>query len=360
MREIRSVPLKDEAQIGAARRAVHFFARQQGFTEQALAEIDLVVQEIGTNAVRYATDGGFLHYAETHAPHSTHLTHVGLKGLELFYWDKGPGIYDPERAMRDGVSTGGSLGGGFGAISRQMDQFEIYSTVRTTGRLSLGSPRYSTHGTALLCRKWTDREEDLLLASKQGNIGVWSRPREGEHFNGDAYFIREHGEQTLYAVIDGLGHGHGAKQAADAAGASLNEWTTESLEDVFLFVHQALKATRGAVMGAIVVDRAERRIHYAGVGNIDVRVLPDEVGSPARFISNNGTLGLRLDKVRVWSSAWRPRSWIVMTTDGISVNWDFKAYPNLIEKDPQILAGLLVRDFGRDSDDATSLVIALE
>jgi anti-sigma regulatory factor (Ser/Thr protein kinase) len=363
VREIHSVALAEEAQIGAARRAVHYYAHAQNFTERGLAEIDLVVQEIGTNAFRYAekvasaAGGPVLHYTTPLAG--------GRRGLELFYWDKGPGIYNLDRVVRDGVSTGGSLGGGFGAIGRQMDQFEIYSTVRTTGRLALSSihQRYSTHGTAVLCRKWAEGwAADQQAPPASAAIGAWSRPRVGETYNGDAYFIGERGAQTLYAVTDGLGHGLGAKQAAEAANATLNEWAAgESLEEIFLSVHQALRATRGAVMGAIVVDRGARQISYAGVGNIDVRLVTGDANPPARLLSTNGTLGLRFDKVRVWMAEWPAApSFAVLTTDGVSLNWDDKSYPGLLERDPQILAGILLRDYGRDNDDATALVVRLD
>src|SRR5215212_54719 len=120
MREIHSVEIKDLAQVGTARRAVHRFASELGFGETDLAELDIVVQEIGTNAARYATSGGWLHYTTT----------LGADpGLELFYWDAGPGIYDLDRAIRDGVSTSGSLGAGMGAIRRLMNEFEVYSTL---------------------------------------------------------------------------------------------------------------------------------------------------------------------------------------------------------------------------------------
>jgi anti-sigma regulatory factor (Ser/Thr protein kinase) len=58
-----------------------------------------------------------------------------------------PGIYDIAQALRDGASTGGSLGAGFGTIRRLTDEFEIYSTVRTTTRLSLArAPHNTRHG----------------------------------------------------------------------------------------------------------------------------------------------------------------------------------------------------------------------
>src|SRR5918911_99259 len=134
MREIHAIEIKDEAHVGTARRAVHRFASHLGFDETALAELDIVVQEIGTNAARYATAGGRLHYT----------TPLGARpGIELFYWDRGPGIYNLDRAIRDGVSTSGSLGAGLGAILRLMDEFDVYSTLRTTSRLALPERRTS-------------------------------------------------------------------------------------------------------------------------------------------------------------------------------------------------------------------------
>src|SRR5919206_327634 len=125
MRTFHRQEIKEEGHVGAARRGVRRFASQLGFSDDRLAELDIVVQEIGTNAARYATSGGCLHWAET----------LGEEpGLELFYADKGPGVYDLERALRDGVSSGGSLGTGFGAMRRLLDEFDAYSTVKGTTR----------------------------------------------------------------------------------------------------------------------------------------------------------------------------------------------------------------------------------
>ncbi|HZG54669.1 MAG TPA: ATP-binding protein, partial [Pyrinomonadaceae bacterium] len=201
MRVIQSMEVRDEAQVGAVRRAVHTYASEIGFTERELAEIDIVVQEVGTNAARYATGGGQIHFTTT----------LGAEpGLELFYTDRGPGIYDLDRVVRDGVSTGGSLGAGFGAVRRLMDEFEVYSTVPHTGRLA-SLARRTTHGTALLLRKWVAaaRLSDKMHATTAKRIGVWSRPHPREDRNGDAYFIRRHAGQALLAVVDGLGHGEG-------------------------------------------------------------------------------------------------------------------------------------------------------
>lgn len=340
----------DEAQVGAARRAVHEYAHRLGFTEHELAELDIVVQEIGTNAVRYAAGGGWLHFT----------TPLGdAPGIEIFYWDKGPGIHDLDRAVRDGVSLGGGLGAGLGAIRRLMDEFDAYSTIRnvkTERATSSLSSRRTTHGTALLGRKWlaAAKLSEQNYAAMAHRVGVWTRPRPGEDANGDAYFVRRRMGLTLLAVIDGLGHGRGAEEAARAALEVLGAWQGEGLEELFRHVHERLRPTRGAVMGACLFDARAGSFHYAGIGNIEVRVLGSHV--PIRPISGNGTLGARLGSLRVWSYAWPQSATVVLTSDGVSARWDIEDYPGLLMKSPQLLAGVLARDYGRDSDDLTVLV----
>jgi anti-sigma regulatory factor (Ser/Thr protein kinase) len=345
MREIHSVEIKDEAHVGTARRAVHHFASGLGFDETDLAQIDIVVQEIGTNAARYATGGGWLHYT----------TPLGAEvGVELCYWDMGPGIYDLDRAIRDGVSTSGSLGAGLGAIRRLMDEFDVYSTLQTTSRLS-HMQRRTSHGTMMLTRKWLHKKDDETPGSTEARrYGVWSRPHPGEDVNGDAYFIQARGRRTLLAVIDGLGHGAGAKEAADVAVDQLEEWRGEPLDEVLHALHSGLRATRGAVIGAAIIDKATGQFHYSGVGNIMVRVY----GAPEHTtpLSANGTLGARLGQLRVWSYPWAEGATLIMASDGVSASWDIESYPGLLQRPPQLLAGILMRDYGRSADDATVLV----
>jgi anti-sigma regulatory factor (Ser/Thr protein kinase) len=346
MRVFHKQEIKEEAHVGAARRGVHRFASRLGFSADRLSEIDIVVQEMGTNAARYASQGGCLHWAEA----------LGEEpGLELFYFDKGPGIYDLDRALRDGVSSGGSLGTGFGAMRRMLDEFDAYSAVKGTTR-RLTTARRTTYGTAILGRKWVEppREEGRDARRLARRAGVWSRPRPGEETNGDAYFIGRHDGETLLAVVDGLGHGRGAAEAADAAVEVLERWRGEPLDELILATHDALRATRGAVMGAVVLAPERGSFTYAGVGNVEVRVLGSQ--EAARPIPTNGTLGARLSQVRVWPHRWSEGTTLVIASDGISATWDAAAYPGLASRSPQLLAGVLLRDFARNSDDATVLV----
>jgi serine/threonine protein phosphatase PrpC len=242
-------------------------------------------------------------------------------------------------------------------MRRLLDEFDAYSTVKGTTR-RLTTARRTTYGTALLGRKWVTppaTEEQRERARRvTRRVGCWSRPRPGEETNGDASFIKEHDGETLLAVVDGLGHGRGAREAALAALDTLEQWEGEPLDELILATHDALRSTRGAVMGAVVLDHARRTFNYAGVGNVEVRVLG--ASDPARPIPSNGTLGARLSQVRVWPHRWDEGTTLVIASDGISATWDAAAYPGLVSRSPQLLAGVLLRDFARLSDDATVLV----
>jgi serine/threonine protein phosphatase PrpC len=238
-------------------------------------------------------------------------------------------------------------------MRRLLDEFDAYSVPKgTTRRLA---PARRTHfGTVILGRKWVEREDAEDERRRARRIGSWSRPRPGEELNGDAYFVSEHDGELLLAVVDGLGHGHGANEAASAAVETLSNWRGEPLEELILAVHETLRATRGAVMGVVVLDRSRESYSYAGVGNVEVRVLGST--EPGRPIPSNGTLGARLSNVRVLSHRLGEGTTLVLASDGISATWDINSYPGLITKSPQMLAGVLLRDFARNSDDATVLV----
>ena len=51
----------------------------------------------------------------------------GRRGIRLTFEDKGPGIPDIERALKDGYTTGGGLGLGLGGARRLSSEFSIDS-----------------------------------------------------------------------------------------------------------------------------------------------------------------------------------------------------------------------------------------
>jgi len=345
MKSYESVALNEEASIGQARRALNRRAAELDFNERRLAEIDIAMHEIGSNAIKFGRSTGQIYFTETDSD-------LDAPGIEIIYIDKGPGIEDPLLAVEDGYTTTGSMGAGLGAVKRMVDEFYIYSMVHSsTKRLSLYER--TSHGTAIVLRKYVADEAERPASDNRSRWGAFTRPQAGEESNGDGYIIKRFENRQLIAIIDGLGHGEGARLAAAAAIASVEENSEAAVEAILRAAHEALRSTRGVVMGVAAIDCSSRTIEYSGIGNTDFRVLGGT--KPLRFISLNGTLGSRLERVKVFKEQLPRAATIVLSTDGISERWDPENYPGLLGLDPQLLCAVVLRDYGRANDDATIL-----
>jgi hypothetical protein len=53
------------------------------------------------------------------------------------------------------------------------------------------------------------------------------------------------------------------------------------------------------------------------------------------------------------------RSMLLMHSDGVGTKYSFSSYPGLQIRHPQLIAGLLYRDFSRHRDDATVLLASI-
>lgn len=118
--ETTLVPIEREADIVTARQKGRELAAATGLspTEQTL--IATAISELARNIVVYARRGEVIL-----AP----LERNGRRGVLVVARDAGPGIANPELAMRDGYSTSNSLGMGLPGARRLMDEFELSSVV---------------------------------------------------------------------------------------------------------------------------------------------------------------------------------------------------------------------------------------
>lgn len=185
-------------------------------------------------------------------------------------------------------------------------------------------------------------------------FGIVHRPKSGRNVSGDAYLIKEEKEVTLICLVDGLGSGEAAAEAAQAAIRCVEISSTLPLSDILAKCHQALRGTRGAVMALLRISFAEGAMTFAGVGNIGIRVRST---APIKPISRNGIVGYRLPRLQEFTYPYTPGDLFVLHTDGISSRfilndalWAKKA------QDVQTLADEIARNFGKDNDDVTVLV----
>jgi negative regulator of sigma-B (phosphoserine phosphatase) len=176
-----------------------------------------------------------------------------------------------------------------------------------------------------------------------------SSPKPGERENGDAVLVRRvHDEQTLLAVIDGLGHGPDAAEAARAAVNELESLPPDTLVlDAMQAMHRALRGTRGAAATLCVVQGT--RMETCAVGNVALLT----VNCDLPLVLSAGILGHQVAKFRISSCELRPGARIALLSDGISTRFRLEELRHLA---PAQVCDFIFGRHRRQEDDATVLV----
>jgi len=126
--DTRRVMIHREPDVATAVMAVREFAKQAGLGVPALSALATAVSELATNIIKYAERGQATFRS---------LQRGYRRGVEVIVEDRGPGIEDLQTAMKDHVSTGGSLGLGLPGSKRLVDEFEISSVPGRGTRIRL-------------------------------------------------------------------------------------------------------------------------------------------------------------------------------------------------------------------------------
>lgn len=186
--------------------------------------------------------------------------------------------------------------------------------------------------------------------------GVVCRPKVSRPISGDAYLIQETGSTALIAVMDGLGSGEEAAQAAQRAREQVLALLEAPLPAILGACHQALRDTRGVVMGILRLDFRVGEFVFAGVGNVGIHVR--SATGDIRPISRNGIVGHRLPQVHEFRYPYTPGDLFALHSDGISSRFSLSGYRLILpDEDLQQVAWQIAQDFGKDEDDVT-LVLA--
>jgi anti-sigma regulatory factor (Ser/Thr protein kinase) len=328
MTSSRHIAVIEESQVGFARRCVVELCQRVGSDETFYGKAAIVVTEMARNLVLHGK-GGEIVIRQVATPASV--------GLELFALDRGPGMRNIAECLRDGFSTAGTAGTGFGSIKRLSDRFEVFSQ---RGR-----------GTVVWVRLCASDTCSGSHAFESSGISI---ALEREEVCGDAWEVIETAGVLRAMVVDGLGHGPFAEQASREAVAVFRSQATTGVASTLKLIDQALTTTRGAVGAIVELCPAKGRVTAAGVGNISVRLLND--GESKSFGSDNGTLGAGVPRINEFTQPWMQGSVLVMHSDGIKTRWTLDDYPGAARRHPGLVAGLLYRDFRREGDDVTVIV----
>jgi anti-sigma regulatory factor (Ser/Thr protein kinase) len=321
------IAITHTSDIAAARRAGQRLADAIGLDAIHAGRLALLISEAATNILKHAVDGRlFLSLVRSGA----------VRGVDVLALDRGPGIGNLAYALRDGVSSTGTAGTGLGAMRRLADEFDAYA------------PR--DKGSVFFMRIWNGSPPAMPIS-----VGALCLPIASEDENGDAWAIAHQRRGVTMMSIDGLGHGADAAQAALAALTAFGARPDMAPGPQIDNCHQALRATRGAALAVAQLDYDKAELRFSGIGNISACII--DGSSRKQMVSHNGIVGHNMRKVQEFVHPCPPGSLIVLHSDGISTQWDLASYPGLASCTPALIAGVLLRDFGRARDDASVLVV---
>ena len=323
------IAVAGESDVGVARRVASELCGRLSTDQTVCGKAAIIVTEMARNLVRHGK-GGEMIIRQTLTP--------AASNLELLALDRGPGLQNFAEALRDGFSTTGTAGNGLGAIKRLSDRFELFSQ---PGR-----------GTVAWAELHLSKNDSVTDAFESSGVSV---AIDGERQCGDAWEVLESEGVLRAMVVDGLGHGAFAEEAALEALAVFRVEAGSGAGATLQLIDKALTKTRGAAGAIAELDPKKGSVTIAGVGNVSARLLYD--GQSKSFGSDNGTLGTGVRKVSEFNHPWTPGCLLVMHSDGMKTRWSLDDYPGILRKSPGLIAGLLYRDFRRGGDDATVIVV---
>ena len=336
-------PVREPEDAGGLRRELGGCAQERGVRPALAAKAELAATEIATNILGHAGGRGYVLFRGIGEGQSA--------GIEMIGVDRGPGIEDVARALADRTPADyermlhadgrpQGIGAGLSAVRRLASEFDIFSR--------------PGEGTVVLAR-FHGGATPLDGGYQVGGVSV---ALEGFGIqSGDGWATATDGSACTAVLVDGLGHGPIAKAAADAALDVFAREYQGDCEKYILLAHEALRATRGGVLGLCRIDRHAMTTHFVGIGNIEGRILLRDRAHG--LASRNGTLGIDMTApvMRLLEYAWEPGAVAILHSDGVSARFDSESLRALVMHDPAIIAATIHRDHSRGRDDASVVVV---
>lgn len=323
------IAMTDKSCIGEARRQVETLAKSLNFTNNKLSQAAILISEMATNLIKHATKNPQLIIQA--------IQYKTNKQLQVLALDQGPGMHNFNLCFRDGYSTVGTQGTGLGAIHRQASFSQFFTLPGV--------------GTAILATIDGSEFKPSLSSLEIGSVCL---PVAGEKLSGDAMSVIEIGHRKLILVSDGLGHGPLAATASQLAVSVFKQKAHLSPAAIIDQINLEIKKTRGACVAVAEINTRDKKVVYAGLGNIGGTVIIGK--SMYHMICHDGTAGMGPCHIQEYVYPWQKNATLVMYSDGLVSRWVRQNYASLMSRHPALIAGVLYRDFTRGNDDITVVV----
>ncbi|APP77069.1 transcriptional regulator [Xanthomonas vesicatoria ATCC 35937] len=320
------IPVEEGTQVGQVRRDAVALAQANGFDEGACGRVALVATELGTNLLNHG-GGGLIQLCSV-------AGRDGI-GVELCALDQGPGFVLAD-CLPDGYSTGSTPGNGLGVVQRHAALLDAYSD-RT--------------GAVVLARVYANAS-----ATPDLPYGAIRLPLHSEVVCGDAWHMAIDAQRVTVTMIDGLGHGPGAADAADA-GTRIAASASGEPDERLARMHAGMSGSRGGATAVMQFDGNSGQVRFAGVGNIAAALCDGDGvrGMP----SHPGIVGVQFRRAKPFDFPQAAGKLLVLHSDGLQTRWNLRDHAGLLSRHPRIIAAVLLRDYARGRDDACIFVMRL-
>jgi negative regulator of sigma-B (phosphoserine phosphatase) len=184
---------------------------------------------------------------------------------------------------------------------------------------------------------------------------VAARALAGEDTSGDRAVVVVAGEWAVAAAIDGIGHGARAAMAAETASDVITGSPERDVVSIVEQCHAALRATRGAAMSVASFDCTTDVMTWAGIGNVEGRLLRGGQPSPPAesLLLRSGVAGHELPHLTASEVGVRRGDVLIFATDGIRRDFADHLTTSGSTRD---LAERLLERHATQADDALVLV----
>ena len=318
------LPLEDSSQVGHARRVTQRLAEQHDFDATDAGRVALLTTELCTNVLKHAGIG------------ELHLRII--RGKTSPAWKSSPWTVAPAsaRSVPDRwLLHRRHQGHRSGARWRGWHRSSM-PTRTAEARWCWHSCFPAAHG---LC---------LALRGQPA-------PHPGETACGDVWQLALDGSHCSVLVLDGIGHGESAQQAARAGAEAFGEAPFDAATSVFARMHQAMNGSRGGAVAIAQYDGERQTLAFAGIGNIGASLIGSE--ARAAWLRTLASSACVFAKAHVFDYPQGEAQLLLLFSDGLQSRWSLRDYPGLIQRHPAIIATLLHRDFCRGRDDVTVLAL---
>ena len=326
--ELEPIPIYDEASVSSARQRVREAGQRLNLSKQLVENVALIASELSHNQLSHAKQG----YLAVKP-----VERQGVKGLEVIAADLGPGIHNPSLALKDRLSTDGSVGAGLGAVCRIADEVEFDNRI--------------AEGICVVARKF-----ERQTARPCCEIAIMGRPYPGEAISGDDAVFLQSDSGFLAAVADGLGHGPEARQASNRAMDTLRQKHETDLGQIVAALNEELAGTRGCAICIMRLNENDRMIQCASIG--DVRAHLYKLRDAYFFTATPLILGagpLHKPKIRLEKATVEPGAVLIMFTDGLKSRTNLKGQLDVLRQPAISIAQHLLENDSRPDDDALVL-----